>query len=76
MATKPIVPELITGKNGLNYCCLWAFFTLYRSSDAIALRLGVTTRTVRLYKERFHAGEFKCEGCEKCLKPHMKMLKA
>ena len=56
----------------LGYCCLWAFFSLFRRTEMIALRLGVTSRTVRLYKERHRDGEFKCEGCAKCLKDFVK----
>jgi hypothetical protein len=59
-------------RQGLGYCCLWAFFSLFRRTELIAIRLGVTPRTIRLYKARFRGGEFKCEGCEKCLKSAIK----
>ena len=62
----PLTESLIT--EGLGYCCLWGFFKLYRQTGLIALRLGVTPRTVRLYKARFRDGEFKCEGCANCMK--------
>lgn len=55
-------------KVGLGYCCLWAFFHHNKRTAMIATRLGVTTRAIRYHKAAYRAGEFKCEGCEKCLK--------
>lgn len=69
---KPIALTERLIKQGLGYCCLWAFFKLFRQTPMIALRLGVTPRTVRLYKARFRGGEYKCEGCAKCMKQAIK----
>lgn len=63
--TIALTEHLIT--DGLGYCCLFAFFSIYRRTSMIALRLGVTPRTIRLYKARFRDGEYKCAGCERCL---------
>lgn len=60
--------SLVTGKHGLNYCCVWAFFKLHKRTGLIAARLGLTDRAVRYNKARFKSGEFACEKCEKCLK--------
>jgi hypothetical protein len=61
-----LTETLIT--DGLGYCCLWGFFKIYRQTGLIALRLGVTPRTIRLYKARFRSGEFECKCCDNCLK--------
>ena len=62
------VKELITGANGLGYCCEWIFFNKYRKTAEIALRLGVTTRAVRYHKSRYDEGELSCEKRDCCLK--------
>lgn len=65
--TIPLTEHLIT--QGLGYCCLWAFFTLFKRTGLIAIRLGVTPQTIRRYKARFRGGEFKCkEDCQRCMK--------
>ena len=56
----------------LGYCCLVSFFSLYRQTSQIALRLGVTSRTIRLYKARFRDGEFECSRLDCCMKPAIK----
>ena len=53
---------------GLNYCCLWAFFRLHKRTGLIATRLGVTERAIRYWKMAFKQGDLSCEKCEKCLK--------
>ena len=63
---KTIMQKLIC--NTLGYCCFWAFFRFNKSTPMIALRLGVTERTVQRYKADFAAGRLKCENCDKCLK--------
>ena len=60
------VEYLVT--EGLGYCCLYAFFSLYTETELIALRLGVTSRAIRYNKERFSEGEFSCCNGAKCLK--------
>jgi hypothetical protein len=70
--TPSLTEYLIT--RALGYCCLWAFFSLFRQTGQIAQRLGVTPRTIRLYKARFRGGGFKCEGCEKCMKKVVKTI--
>ena len=52
---------------GLGYCCMYAFFRLYRQTAVIALRLGVTERAVRKHKQRYKEKALKCEGCENCM---------
>ncbi len=37
----------------LHYCCLWAFFKLYKQTGLIAARLGVSSRAIRYLKARF-----------------------
>lgn len=63
----PPLPSLICGKNGLNYCCLWAFFTLFRKTGEIASRLGCSRQAVQKYRKRYREGRMKCESCEGCL---------
>jgi len=69
------VPNLITGKDGLNYCCMYGFFSIYRRTAQIALRLGVTDRTVRVYKAKFKEGEYECEKRDCCLKKAITEIK-
>lgn len=59
-------------REGLGYCCLWAFFARYKRTGMIAARLGVTERAIRYHKADFRAGCLKCEKREKCLKEHLK----
>jgi len=63
-------------KDGLGYCCLWAFFSIHRQTGMIALRLGVTPRTIRLYKAKHRGGEYSCEECGKCMKSAVKVIRA
>jgi len=67
------LPDLVL--NGLGYCCLWAFFKLYRSPTVISFRLGLNPRTVREWKSRHTAGEFQCSGrCDgRCLKAAVRL---
>jgi hypothetical protein len=59
------VDLLIT--SGLGYCCSWFFFTHFKRTALIAIRLGVTPRAVRYAKAKFKSGEMKCRGCENCM---------
>lgn len=58
-------PALVCG--GLHYCCLWAFFQLYRSNDQIALRLGVSSKTAQRWRAKTKAGFHNCKGGQSCL---------
>ena len=69
------VPNLITGKNGLGYCCMYGFFSIYKQTTLIALRLGVTSRTVRIYKAKFNEGEYECEKLDCCMKKAITEIK-
>ena len=64
--TRQTVRRLIT--EGLGYCCPWAFFSLFKNTITIALRLGVTTRAVRYAKADFAAGHHRCENCSNCMR--------
>lgn len=57
-----------TAKGGLGYCCLYAFFRLFKRTGLIAARLGMDDRTVRYQKARFRSGEYQCEKLDCCLK--------
>lgn len=63
-----MVHDLICGKDGLNYCCEWAFFSLYGRTGLIAERLGVCKRAVQYHRMAFKDGNSKCEKLESCLK--------
>lgn len=69
------VPNLITGKLGLNYCCMFGFFSIYKRTAQIALRLGVTDRTIRVYKAKFLKGDYECEKKDCCLKKAITEIK-
>jgi hypothetical protein len=62
-----MIPRLITAKTGLNYCCLWAFFTLFQRTGVIAERLGVSRQAVQRYRRRYREGCYRCEQRDKCL---------
>ena len=63
---QTVIRKLIC--HGLGYCCPYGFFRFNKTTAMIALRLGVTERTVQRYKADFAAGRLKCEDCDKCLK--------
>lgn len=63
---SPPLETLIT--SGLGYCCMWAFFSVYSSTQTIADRLGVSTRAVRKAKERIRSGRYCCESRANCMK--------
>lgn len=63
-----------TACEGLGYCCPYAFLRVNKRTGAIATRLGVTERTVRLWKAKFKAKEIRCEEQQKCLLPHIRSL--
>jgi len=55
-------------RDGLGYCCEYAFFRLHKRTGLIAARLGVSDRAVRYHKAAFKAGDLKCECTDRCLK--------
>lgn len=61
---------------GLGYCCPYAFLRVNKQTGMIAARLGVTERTVRLWKARFNSGELKCQNNSStdCLLPSIRAL--
>lgn len=65
---RPTFPDLV---QSLGYCCVWCFFRCFGRSSKIADRLGLSSRTVRDWRARFKAGEFKCTRCEKCLRDRL-----
>jgi hypothetical protein len=70
---KSLTEQAIT--ENLGYCCMWAFFFWNKRTGMIALRLGLSTRTIRSYKEKFNNGEFSCEGTCKCMREKLKRNK-
>ena len=65
MTGNPTIRSLI--ESDLGYCCVWFFFTHYRSTSLIAARLGMSRRSVQEWKARVRSGEEKCKGCPNCL---------
>lgn len=66
MAERQTIKKLVC--DGLGYCCLWSFFSLFKKTSTIAIRLGVTDRAVRYHRQAFRRGELCCEGKKNCLK--------
>lgn len=62
---RQTVERLIT--EGMGYCCLWAFFRLFRQTALIASRLGVSDRAIRKHKSAFKAGCYRCQNRKGCL---------
>lgn len=50
----------------LGYCCEWLFFQLYPDAGLVALRLGVTTDTIRRHKRKLKKAS--CSGYPYCMK--------
>lgn len=64
--------KLVCG--GLGYCCPYALFRVTKETGKIATRLGMTARTIRIWKAKFRSGEIKCEKQDCCLLPHIRSL--
>lgn len=73
--TKPYANLKYLITRSLGYCCLYAFFSLYRKPSQIADRLGCTKNAVKYRKNQFLDGKLACEQCPKCMKPNLKRLK-
>jgi hypothetical protein len=54
---------------------MYGFFSIYKQTSMIALRLGVSSRTVRIYKAKFKEGEYECEKIDCCLKKAITEIK-
>lgn len=70
---KPNITRLVT--EGLGYCCLFAFFSLFRRTGIISDRLGVTSAAIRYRKAQFREGKLVCKRCPNCLRSQLKRLK-
>jgi hypothetical protein len=64
--SRASVKQLIC--KGLGYCCLYAFFSIYKRTGVIAARLGASERAIRYRRAAFKRGEMKCEKCKGCLR--------
>lgn len=53
--TRPTVERMVT--EDLGYCCLWFFFSRFRSTGLAAARLGVSPQAIRQNKAS-------CGGCK------------
>ncbi len=62
-------------KQGLGYCCPWAFFKIFRRTPEIAARLGVSDRTIQRCKRAVKEGELECEHCANCMKAQVRAVK-
>ncbi len=61
---------------GLGYCCLGAFLSLYSNTALIAARLGVSDRIIRMKKQALKEGLLCCRGKPDCLKARGLSLQA
>lgn len=66
--------EKLVCEDGLGYCCPYALFRVTKETGKIATRLGMTTRTIRLWKAKFRSKEIVCEGRSNCLITHIRSL--
>ena len=73
MSKKPLTEKLIT--DGMGYCCLYAYFSLYRQNRLIAARLGIHRWTVWYWKRKYDNGELTCQCNGKCMKDKLPELK-
>lgn len=63
------IHSLITA-GGLNYCCEWMFFALYKNNRMVADRLGVSIRAVQEHRGK----AAKCTSEPRCMTGVKKML--
>ena len=64
---KPLsLPDLVI--NGLGYCCVWWFFQHNKRTALIAVRLGLSSRTVREWKSRVKSGCLSCDASAGCVR--------
>jgi len=68
MNNDPSPPLKTLVVDGLGYCCLWAFFSLFEhlTGQMIADRLGCTPPTVSKWRTLYDRDELRCTNCEKC----------
>lgn len=66
--------EQLVCENGLGYCCPYALFRVTRDTGSIAARIGMSPRTVRLWKEKLDAGQVRCEKQASCMLPQIRRL--
>jgi len=61
----PLMQQLIEAEKA---CCIFGYFIEKRDlgTKALADHLGVTDRTIRLWKARIRKGETTCERCTNC----------
>ena len=73
--TRPQTEVLIC--DGLSFCCPYAFFLANRNTptNLIATRLGVSSRTIRVWKTKFREKDLCCANQSKCLKYKLKELR-
>lgn len=68
---ESLTASLIT--SGLGYCCeawFWRWFAEV-PSETVAIRLGVTMRTIQRRRALFNQGELKCQMKSKCLEQRL-----
>lgn len=74
MAKRETIDKAV--RLGLNYCCLFAFFSLYKDTALIARRLGFSERAIRKHKAAFAAGQLRCYGRPGCVADKLDKIKA
>lgn len=52
---------------GMGYCCAYAFLRVNKRTGAIATRLGLSERTIRVWKAKFRAKELSCSKADCCM---------
>lgn len=67
--TRSLFETLACG--GMGYCCPYAFFRANKRTGAIATRLGLAERTIRLWKARFRSKELQCCKVATCMKAEL-----
>ena len=63
--TRPTVYLAIT--SDLNYCCPWFFFSHFKRTSTIALRLGFSQRQIQVLKAQCVGGVRGCERKASCM---------
>lgn len=66
--------ERLVCEEGLGYCCPYALFRVTRRTGAIAIRLGMSDRIVRIWKARFRNKELSCENKPTCMIAHIRSI--
>lgn len=72
MPPPPTLRTLVT--DGLGYCCVSFFLEQFPSNTLVAIRLGLSKDTVKVWRRRCREGGEACTRGEGCLRRRLERL--